>query len=176
MAVAEQKGITMKKSIVVILSVLWSSFAFAQTSDVPSLGDVIGSLSSTELDTMVSSVDDTGITSDLDLAVDTAVINQAVSEGLITETEAADIETALGIVEANAQFFDFDIANTIGEAIANGVITAAQAAETLKIFNQLSDAGKTLVGNEGFAATSGNAYYDGLTDADKALVDSSPIN
>ena len=112
----------------------------------------------------------------MDLAVDTAVINQAVSEGLITETEAADIETALGIVEANAEFFDFDIAGTIADAISNGVITAAQAAETLKIFNQLSDAGKTLVGNEGFAASSGNSYYDALTDADKALVDSSPIN
>ena len=166
----------MKKFAFVLAFSLLGSGAFAQTSEVPSLGDVIGSMSSAELDTMVSSVDETGISSDLDLAVDTAVINQAVSEGLISETEAADIETALGIVEANAEFFDFDIAGTIAEAISNGVITAAQAAETLKIFNQLSDAGKTLVGNEGFAASSGNSYYDALTDADKALVDSSPIN
>ena len=116
--------------------------------EVPSLGDVIGSMSSAELDTMVSSVDETGISSDLVWLL----IQQSLISCIrrLISRQAADIETALGIVEANAEFFDFDIAGTIAEAISNGVITAAQAAETLKIFNQLSDAGKTLVGNEGF--------------------------
>ena len=166
----------MKKLAILLFFSLFATGALAQTGEVPSLSDVIGTLSSTELDTMASSVDEAGISADFELAVDTAVVNQAVAEGLITETEAADIDSALGIAEANAEFFNFDIASTIADAIANNVITAAQAAETLKIFNQLSDAGKTLVGNEAFAPSSGDAYYDGLSDLDKTLVDSSPIN
>ena len=78
-----------------------------------------------------------------------AVVNQAFESGLISADEASDVEAALEILEANTQFFDFDLPGLIDELLAK-LVTTDELYTTLDLFNQLSVADKTEVGKESF--------------------------
>ena len=56
--------------------------------------------------------------------------------------------------------------------IASGEFSMEEVRQTLEGFNTLSDAGKSLVGNESFDATdtSDGSLFSQLSDADKAIV------
>ena len=87
---------------------------------------------------------------DFEGTLNLAVVNQAFESGLISADEASDVEAALEILEANTQFFDFDLLGLIDELLAEGVVTTEELYTTLDLFNQLSVADKTEVGKESF--------------------------
>lgn len=122
-------------------------------AEVPDLAGAIQSLDAAQMSAFEADIgsSESVISADIDFAFDTAVVNEALEQGLITEAEAADLDSALAVVEANQEFFDFDIANMIATLIASGGLTPAQAAETLALFDSLSDADKTIVGQESFS-------------------------
>lgn len=134
-----------------IVGLLFSS-AVAH-AEVPDLAGAIQALDATafaEFETSITEID-TVITADIDFALDTAVVNEALEQGLITEAEAGDLESALDTIEANAEFFDFDIAAFLAEGMAAGEISAAEANEVMTAFSQLSPAGKAVVGAGDFS-------------------------
>ena len=146
-------------------ALLFSGAAVAQDVEVPALTDVLSGMSDTEVAEMESSVAvDGALGADLDIVVDAAVA-EAISDGLITAEEAADATASLNIVSANAEFFDFDMLDVIGEVIASGEFSMADIRGTLEGFNNLSDAGKTVVGQESFDFYSGYFAYQPGGDA-----------
>ncbi len=164
-----------KAASLLAVSFLFTSAAFAQTSEtgaVPSLADVMGSMSEAEVSQMESNVSDAGsLSMDMDVSIETAV-SDAVAEGLITADQAEDAAATLEIISSNAEFFNFDILDAIGEVIESGEFSMEEVRQTLEGFNTLSDAGKSLVGNESFDAadTSDGSLFSQLSDADKAIV------
>lgn len=164
-----------KYGIIIAASVFAATGAFAQSSEtgaIPSLADVMGSMTSEEVSQMESNVSDGGsLSMDMDMSIETAV-NDAVAEGLISADQAEDAAATLEIVSSNAEFFNFDILDAIGEVIASGEFSMEEVRQTLEGFNTLSDAGKALVGNEEFDAsdTDDGSLFSQLSDADKAIV------
>ncbi|MGC6518374.1 MAG: hypothetical protein ACON49_10170 [Candidatus Puniceispirillaceae bacterium] len=131
--------------------------AMAQDAEVPALADVVSGLDATELSDMETSVTDIGsISADFDVAIDTAVAD-AIEEGLISADEATDAAASLSIISDNAQFFDFDIIEVVGEIIQSGEFDIADIRQTLEGFNSLSDADKAIVGQQSFDTYGG--YY-----------------
>ncbi len=155
--------------------------AFAQTTDVdieiqvPSLASALEGLSDDELSEVEAEVEVGGaIDGDVDIAISDAV-SEAISEGLITSEEAVDATAALEIVASNAEFFDFDILEAIGEVIESGDFSIEEVRDTLQGFNSLSDAGKSIVGQGSFELTDAtysdqNSLFNQLSDADKSIV------
>ena len=89
---------------------------------------------------------------DVDIAVDATVeaaVSEAIEEGLISAEEAADATASLSLVADNAQFFNFDILDAIASIVESGEFTMAEVRST-EGFNSLSEAGKTVVGQESF--------------------------
>ena len=135
----------MKKSVLLCVCgtlVLMASSARAQdaTGAVPSLADVMSSMSSEEVSQMESDVSSGGsLSMDMDVTVETAV-NDAVAEGLISAEQAEDAAATLEIVSSNAEFFNFDILEAIGDVIASGEFSMEEVRQTLEGFNTLSDA------------------------------------
>lgn len=164
-----------KYGIIIAASVFAATGAFAQSSEtgaIPSLADVMGTMTSEEVSQMESNVSDGGsLSMDMDMSIETAV-NDAVAEGLISADQAEDAAATLEIVSSNAEFFNFDILDAIGEVIASGEFSMEEVRQTLEGFNTLSDAGKALVGNEEFDAsdTDDGSLFSQLSDADKAIV------
>ena len=175
-----------------ILAITYNYPSMAQDTavEIPSLADVIGNMDTSEIAEMESSIGDTGsLSGDFDIAVDAAVdsaISEAIEEGLISAEEASDAAASLSIVASNAEFFDFDILEAIGEIVESGEFTMAEIRDTLEGFNSLSDAGKSVVGQESFdyilAKDTSNpsdpdhiaakAQWDSLSAADQAVVES----
>lgn len=154
--------------------------------EIPSLADVVSNMDASELSEMESSIAEMGsIAVDVDIAVDATVeaaVSEAIEEGLISAEEAADATASLSLVADNAQFFNFDILDAIASIVESGEFTMAEVRSTLEGFNSLSEAGKTVVGQESFdyiAAhdsdhddyTSAKAQWDSLSAADQAVVE-----
>lgn len=134
-----------------IVGMLFSSaVAYAEVPDLAGAIQALDATAFAEFETSITEVD-TVITADVDFALDTAVVNEALEQGLITEAEAGDLESALNTIEANAEFFDFDIAEFLAAALASGDVTAAEANEVLSAFSQLSAEGKAIVGAANFS-------------------------
>ena len=78
----------------------------------------------------------------------------------------------LNLPPRHAEYFNFDILEAIGDVIASGEFSMEEVRQTLEGFNTLSDAGKSLVGNEAFDATdtADGSLFSQLSDADKAIV------
>jgi len=138
------------KSSIVGAAIISSVSAFAE---VPSLESAIEALPQDQFTEFEAQFDaaESVITADVDFAIDTAVVAEAVEQGFISETEAADLETAVSLIEANQEFLDFDVINFIATQVESGNISAATAAGTLEIFNNLSDADKAIVGQSSFS-------------------------
>ena len=173
-------GIDMKKILVAVtaLTAVSAVPAFAQTTDietqVPSLASALEGLSDAELSEVEAEVDSGAIDGDVDVAI-TDAVSEAVSEGLITSEEAVDATAALEIVASNAEFFDFDILEAIGEILDSGEVSIDEIRDTLEGFNSLSDAGKAIVGQQNFELTDStyadqNSLFNQLSDTDKAIV------
>jgi hypothetical protein len=158
-------------------------------NEIPDLQSSIANLSGAELATFESQIADTAITETLDVAVETAIetggaeipaglvpelsaglVSEALSEGFISEGEAADLTTTLDLYQANEKYFDFNFAETIATALAGGGLTAAEAAQMMSAFNQLSEAGKTAVGTESFTFDANHADMTALSEADRQII------
>ena len=135
-----------------ISAVAFATVAGGAWAQVPELGDVLGELSTTELDAFNDSLagEDTIMLDDFEGSLNIAIVDQALEQGFITADEAADVEAALGIIEDNAEFFDFDLLALVEELLSEGVVTTDELYTTLDLFNQLSVADKTIVGQESF--------------------------
>ena len=128
--------------------------------EVPSLADVLSDMSDIEILEMEQSVFDSGA---LDFDTQSMIqseIEAALEDGLISPEQASDLDIALEIVNANAEYFDFDILQEISTLIAEGEFSEAQIRQTLQAFDSLSDADKALVASEEFDASNpANALY-----------------
>ena len=174
----------------VVSTVLFCGDAYAQDAtgsvEIPSLADVVSNMDASELSEMESSIADMGsIAVDIDVAVDASVeaaVSEAIEEGLISAEEAADATASLSLVSDNAQFFNFDILDAIASIVESGEFTMAEVRSTLEGFNSLSEAGKTVVGQEDFdyivahdssdpGYTAAKAEWDKLSVADKSVVE-----
>jgi hypothetical protein len=140
-------------------------------AEVPSLADVLSEMSDVEISEMEQSVFDAGA---LDFDTQSMIQNEieaALEEGLISPEQASDVDIALEIVNANAEFFDFDILKEISELIAEGEFSEAQIRQTLQAFDSLSDADKALVTSEEFDANDvNNALYQQVSAEGKAII------
>ena len=170
------KVMVMKKiALTAVLYATTSFSAFAQTgAEVPSLQSVLGAMNEAEVSQVESTVSEQGsFTEDIDVAIEQAV-SEAVSEGLITAEQASEAAASLQIINSNAEFFNFDILATIGEVIEQGA-SIEDVRATLEGFQQLSDAGKAIVGQESFYVSDGDgnsAAFDSLSAADQAVINS----
>jgi len=139
--------------------------------EVPSLADVLNDMNDVEILEMEQSVFDTGA---LDFDTQSMIQNEieaALEEGLISPEQASDLDIALEIVNANAEYFDFDILQEISDLIEEGEFSEAQIRQTLQAFDSLSDADKALVANEGFDATDpGNALYQQVSAEGQSII------
>ena len=141
----------------------------AQEEIVP-LADLIDTMTDAEINQMEEAAMETeSLTFDVEQMIEAAV-EEAVATGTVgpelTENAAAVVE----LVNANAEFFDFDILDEIADIIAEGEFTEAQIRQTLEGFNQLSDADKALVGQEAFEAVDSNALYQQVSAAGKTII------
>jgi hypothetical protein len=141
----------------------------AQEEIVP-LADLIDTMTDAEINQMEEAAMETeSLTFDVEQMIEAAV-EEAVATGTVgpelTENAAAVVE----LVNANAEFFDFDILDEIADIIAEGEFTEAQIWQTLEGFNQLSDADKALVGQEAFEAVDSNALYQQVSAAGKTII------
>ena len=114
--------------------------------EIVPLADLIDTMTDAEINQMEEAAMETeSLTFDVEQMIEAAV-EEAVATGTVgpelTENAAAVVE----LVNANAEFFDFDILDEIADIIAEGEFTEAQIRQTLEGFNQLSDADKALVG------------------------------
>ena len=138
---------------------------------VPSLADVLSEMDEVEILQMEQTVTDTGT---LDLDTDMVVENQitaALEEGLISPENASDVEVVMEIVNANAEYFNFDILQEISDLIAEGEFSETQIRQTLEAFDSLSDADKAIVAQEEFdAKDQGNALYQQVSAEGKAII------
>jgi len=155
----------MKQIVQSLAAITFGFTAIVSNAEVPNLADSIQALDATSFNEFQESIAEveTVITADVDFALDTAVVNEALEQGLISESEAADLGSALETIENNAEFFDFDVAAFLADGMAIGAITAAQANEVLTAFSQLSPEGKAVVGAESFSAF--DLSYGSLTNA-----------
>jgi len=139
--------------------------------EVPSLADVLNDMNDVEILEMEQSVFDTGA---LDFDTQSMIQNEievALEEGLISPEQASDLDIALEIVNANAEYFDFDILQEISDLIEEGEFSEAQIRQTLQAFDSLSDADKALVANEGFDASDpANALYQQVSAEGKSII------
>ena len=104
----------------IISAVAFATVATSAWAQVPELGDVLGELSTTELDAFNTELDtavEPMLDIDLDVSFDIAIVNEAVSQGLITEQDAEDLSGALAVIEDNAGYFNFDFEEFIADAI-----------------------------------------------------------
>lgn len=175
-----------------VVGVMSPCAVFAQDTgavEIPSLADVVSNMDATELSEMESSIADMGsIAVDVDIAVDASVelaVSEAIEDGLISAEEAADATASLSLVADNAQFFNFDILDAIASIVESGEFTMAEVRSTLEGFNSLSEAGKTVVGQESFDYIAAHdssdpsdpeyiaakAEWDSLSAADQAVVE-----
>ena len=88
--------------------------------EVPSLADVLSDMSDIEILEMEQSVFDSGA---LDFDTQSMIqseIEAALEDGLISPEQASDLDIALEIVNANAEYFDFDTLQEISTADRRG--------------------------------------------------------
>jgi hypothetical protein len=168
---------------------LFAASTIANANEIPDLQSSISELSASELSSFESSIGEVAITETLDVAVEVAIeagpdempvglvpelstdlVSQALSEGFITETEAADLTTVVEIYTANEKYFDFNFAETLSQAVANNGLTASEAAFMLQSFDSLSEAGKNAVGQESFNFDANHADMTALSDADRRII------
>ena len=167
---------------------LFAASTIANANEIPDLQTSISDLSASELSTFESSIGEVTITETLDVAVEVAIeagpdempvglvpelstdlVSQALSEGFITETEAADLTTVVEIYEANEKYFDFDFAAAIAQAIQGGM-TPEQGAFMLQQFDKLSVTGKNAVGSQSFSFNYGVDGAQGVPESDWDII------
>lgn len=183
------------KSSVVGAVIVFSGSAFAE---VPSLESAIEALPQDQFTEFEAQFDtaESVIDVNAEFQIDQAVVNQALEGGLITASQAEDLETTLTVIDENQEFFNFDVGQFITTMIANNAgLDSADVAATLEAFNSLSDAGKAIVGDVSFtpwdsgytcaspcdpvtalanAANTSDAF-DSLSAADQAIVAAAPL-
>jgi hypothetical protein len=146
----------------------------AETEIVP-LSDIIEQMSDAELIQMEETALEVGtLTLDVEQMIETAV-EDAVSTGSIGFVGDENAAAVIEIVNANAEFFDFDILDEIATVIAEGEFTEAQIRQTLEGFNRLSDADKALVGQQAFDTGDANPLYQQVSAAGKAIIATMPV-
>ena len=158
----------MKKIVLALALFVAPLTVTANAQEVPSLADVMTGMSDSELNAMESETASGSLSADMDISIESAV-SEAIADGLITADQAEDAAATLELIQSNAEFFNFDILDAIGEVIAEGEFSMDQIRTTLEGFNNLSDAGKALVGNVDFDATDPDAMAS-LSEADQAIV------
>ena len=105
-------------------------------------------------------------TSSNGLNVETVVLS-GLDRSQFNADEIADIETVLSVINANVEYFSFDIAALLQAAIDSGDISAADAAADMRQFALLSPEAKDRIGGD---PDFDGSNLDDFTDADQAII------
>ena len=163
----------MKKILILMIAFFTTSLGW---SNVPSLSSALNAASSAERAMVNNSAQSFEGEAGQVLAFNESSIQSALEEGFISGHDAAHLSEALTLARTNAEFFDFDIAATIAEMLADNVegFSPEIAAQTLRLFHSLSPADKLIVGQESFRFDDTSAGYSQLSEQGKRIVDQVP--
>ncbi len=162
------KTLTSISVLGIAIGAMMASAASAQ--EVTSLEDALQSADPDRIAQMQNEIEGTTL-SDIGAGINIqTVISDGVGAGQFTDSEAADLEEALALVNANTEYFNFDIAAYILEAIEEEAdITPELIADVMRAFERLSPEGKRIVGDD----PDFNPDNDlNLSEADQAIIDS----
>lgn len=154
---------------------------------VPDLQSSIEQLSGAELQAFEVQAAESPITEMVDVAVEISIesgevpeglapelsselVSQALAEGFITETEAEDLTTTIGLYEANERYFDFDFMAQMQAAYENGDLTLDELTEMMLAFDRLSVQAKTVVGQASFDFNDNASPMNTLSDSDRNII------
>ncbi len=149
----------------------------ASTSDaaqnVPSLADAIAAADPGQVEELQNELPAMSLsTSSNGINVETVVLS-GLDRSQFNADEIADIEALLSVINANAEYFRFNIAAVIRDAIDSGDSTVADQAALMREFALLSPEGKARIGgdiNFPHENLDGTTNLDGFTDADKEII------
>ena len=144
----------------------------ASTSDaaqnVPSLADAIAAADPGQVEELQNELPAMSLsTSSNGINVETVVLS-GLDRSQFNADEIADIEALLSVISANVEYFRFDIAAVIQNAINDeGGITVAEAAAAMRRFALLSPEGKDIIGGN---ANFNESNLEELSEADQDIV------
>ena len=98
------------------------------------------------------------------------LIEEGFIQGDFTPEDLISMDEAAEILEANLEFFDFDIVELIGDALESGDVTEEEVAYTLMIFSTLSAADRTVVGQEEFTGDTTDASWSDISAEGQAII------
>ena len=145
-----------------------SSAAFAQ--GVPTLEEALKDADPDRVSELQSGLQSSPLSnagSDIDPQ---PIVLSGLDSGQFTPSEAADLKDALEIINVNSEYFSFDIAAAMNDAIKRGDLTPADAAETMRLFTLLSPEAKAIIGANPEFNDSEPDWLDPFTPADQAII------
>lgn len=149
-----------------------SSAAFAQ--GVPPLEKALQDADPDRVSEMQDGLKDTSL-SEAGSGIDVqSVVLSGLDDGHFTASERSDLQEALEIINANSDYFSFDIAAVMNAAIERGDLTTADAAETMRLFALLSPEAKAIIGANPEFNDSDPSWPASFTPADQAIICNTP--
>ena len=157
------------KRIFLVLSLLYAASSFAENHDqVASLSDALNNASEDQLASM--EIIDTSL-SEISVELEAGdLIETAFEQGDFSPEDLISMDEAAEILEANLDFFDFDIVSLIGDALESGDVTEEEVAYTLMIFSTLSAADRTIVGQEEFTGDTTDASWAQISSEGQTII------
>ena len=157
------------KKLITILILFYSTSSFAENHDqIPSLSEALESAGEDQL----ANLDFTETSfSEMSIDLDAGdLIVTSIEQGDFSPEDIEFLGEAAEILEANIDFFDFDIVATIQDALAQGNVTEEEVAYTLMIFSTLSSADRTVVAQESFSGDTSDASWGDISAAGQATI------
>ncbi len=145
-----------------------SSAAFAQ--GVPTLEEALKNADPNRVSELQSGLQSSPLSnagSDIDPQ---PIVLSGLDDGNFTASERADLVEALEIINVNSEYFSFDIAAAMNDAIERGDLTPADAAETMRLFTLLSPEAKAIIGANPEFNDSDPNWLVPFTPADQAII------
>ena len=145
----------------------------SNAQNVPSLADAIAAADPVQVEELQNGLPAMSLSdSGTGINVETVVLS-GLDRNQFNADEITDLEAALSVINANAEYFRFDIAAVLQDVINSGEITAAEAAAVMRQFALLSPEAKDRIGsNPNFNGSESD--LNGLTPADVAIICAAP--
>ena len=150
------------KKIFAVLFFFFASNSLAENHDqISSLSDALENANDDQLASL--EIVDTSF-SEVTIELEAGdIIETAFEQGDFSPEDLISMDEAAEILEANLDFFDFDIVSLIGSALESGDVTEEEVAYTLMIFSTLSAADRTVVGQESFTGDTTDASWSDIS-------------
>ncbi len=145
-----------------------SSAAFAQ--GVPTLKEALEDADPNRVSELNDGLKDSSL-SNAGSGIDPQpIVLSGLDDGNFTASERADLVEALEIINATKEYFSFDLAAAMNDAIESGTLTPADAAETMRLLALLSPEALAIIGADANFNDSEPNWLDPFTPADQAII------